>query len=139
MRPWLTRRLLTVSGSPSASKPALTAQAAQANGAAATPSSRRNQRKSTGGGSAKKLSRKKSIPDLHTDVKPGEYWFVRMKGYAPWPAIICNEKILPAPILERRPVSAQRPDGSWRFDFDEGGKNIRDRRYPVMFLGTNEL
>jgi hypothetical protein len=62
-----------------------------------------------------------------------------MKGYAPWPAIICNEDILPLSLLERRPVSAQRPDGTWRDDFADGGKNVRDRRYPVMFLGTNEL
>ena len=72
-------------------------------------------------------------------MKPGDYWYVRMKGYAPWPAIICSEGMLPVSLLERRPVSAQRPDGTWRVDFDDGGKNLRDRRYPVMFLGTNEL
>jgi hypothetical protein len=62
-----------------------------------------------------------------------------MKGFAAWPAIICDEDMLPVSLLGRRPVSAQRPDGSWREDFDTGGKNLRDRRYPVMFLGTNEL
>jgi hypothetical protein len=108
--------------------------------AAATPASSKKQRKkSIGGTPAKKLARKKSTPDLHTDVQPGEYWYVRMKGYAPWPAIICDEDMLPVSLLERRPVSAMRPDGTWRADFDDGGKNMRDRRYPVMFLGTNEL
>ena len=62
-----------------------------------------------------------------------------MKGYPPWPSIICDEEMLPVSLLSKRPVSAMRPDGSYREDFREGGKNLRDRRYPVMFLGTNEL
>jgi hypothetical protein len=110
-------------------------------GAAGTPASSKKlqRKKSSGGTPAKKLSRKKSVPDLHIDVQPGEHWYVRMKGYAPWPAIICDEDMLPVSLLERRPVSAMHPDGSWREDFADGGKNVRDRRYPVMFLGTNEL
>jgi PWWP domain len=113
----------------------------QVNGASSTPaSSKKNQRKKSSGGTpAKKLSRKKSVPDMHTDVQPGEHWYARMKGYPPWPAVICDEAMLPVSLLERRPVSAMRPDGTWREDFDNGGKNLRDRRYPVMFLGTNEL
>ena len=79
------------------------------------------------------------MADLHLDVQPGDYWFVQMKGYPPWPAIICDEEMLPTTLLDKRPVSARRPDGSYREDFQEGGKNVRDRRYPVMFLGTNEL
>jgi hypothetical protein len=86
-----------------------------------------------------KLQRKKSMPNLHLDVEAGQYWYVRMKGYAAWPAIVCDEDMLPVSLLERRPVSAMRPDGTWREDFLENGKNVRDRRYPVMFLGTNEL
>lgn len=62
-----------------------------------------------------------------------------MKGYPPWPAVICDEEMLPITLLDKRPVSAARSDGSYRADFEEGGKNARDRRYPVMFLGTNEL
>jgi hypothetical protein len=114
----------------------------QVNGASSTPASskKKSQRKkSTGGTPAKKLSRKKSVPDMHTDVKPGEHWYARMKGYPPWPAIICDEDMLPVSLLERRPVSAMRVNGTWREDFADGGKNVRDRRYPVMFLGTNEL
>lgn len=77
--------------------------------------------------------------ELHLDVKPGQLWWVRMKGYPNWPAIVCDEDMLPAMLLEKRPVSAARTDGSYREDFMDGGKNARDRRYPVMFLGTNEL
>jgi hypothetical protein len=62
-----------------------------------------------------------------------------MKGYKPWPSIICDEEMLPESLLMKRPVSAMRPDGTYREDFMEGGKSVRDRRYPVMFLGTNEL
>jgi len=85
------------------------------------------------------LKKKKSTLNLHLDAKPGEYWMVRMKGHPAWPAIICDEEMLPESLLSKRPVSAMRPDGSYRDDFLEGGKNARDRRYPVMFLGTNEL
>lgn len=76
---------------------------------------------------------------LHLDVEPGQFWFVQMKGYPPWPAVICDDEMLPASLLSSRPVSAKNADGRYRADFEEGGKNVRDRRYPVMFLGTNEL
>ena len=79
------------------------------------------------------------MPALHLDVEPGSYWFVQMKGFPPWPAIVCDDNMLPAALLGRRPVSAKQVDGKYRADFAEGGKNVRDRRYPVMFLGTNEL
>lgn len=87
----------------------------------------------------KKLNKKKSMPDLRLNVQPGEYWYARMKGHPPWPSVICDEELIPPTLLEKRPVSAMRPDGTYREDFMEGGKNARDRRYPVMFLGTNEL
>jgi len=47
--------------------------------------------------------------------------------------------MLPESLLATRPVSTKRPDGSYREDFEEGGKNQRDRTYPVMFMATNEL
>jgi hypothetical protein len=87
----------------------------------------------------KKLSKKKSMPNLNLDVQPGQYWMARMKGHPPWPAIACDEQMLPDTLLSKRPVSAVRPDGTYRDDFKDGGKNVRDRRYAVMFLGTNEL
>ena len=62
-----------------------------------------------------------------------------MKGYPKWPAIICDDEMLPETLLANRPVTARRPDGSYRDDFLEGGKNARDRTYPVMYLGTYEL
>jgi hypothetical protein len=85
------------------------------------------------------LKRKKSMPTLHLDCKPGEYYWARLKGYPPWPAIICDEQMLPESLLATRPVSTARPDGTIRDDFLEGGKNAKERTYPIMFLSTNEL
>lgn len=115
---------------------------AGANGATPASSKKKEKRKSTSGvpeHKAKKLNRKKSTVELHLNVQPGDFWFVQMKGYPPWPAVICDEEMLPITLLDKRPVSAARADGTYRADFEEGGKNARDRRYPVMFLGTNEL
>lgn len=107
-----------------------------------TPSSSKksnNKRKSISEPKGKSLKKKQSMRELHLDATPGQLWWVRMKGYPNWPAIVCDEDMLPATLLEKRPVSAARTDGSYREDFMDGGKNARDRRYPVMFLGTNEL
>lgn len=89
----------------------------------------------------KKLNKKKSVASftLQLDAKPGDYYWARLKGYPPWPAIICDDEMLPESLLANRPVTAMRPDGSYREDFMEGGKNVRDRTYPVMYLFTNEL
>jgi hypothetical protein len=83
--------------------------------------------------------KKKAAPELRLNVSPGEMYMVAMRGYQPWPVIICDEEMLPESLLSKRPVSARRIDGTYREDFKEGGKNAKDRRYPVMFLGTNEL
>ncbi|OCK83847.1 hypothetical protein K432DRAFT_162271 [Lepidopterella palustris CBS 459.81] len=87
----------------------------------------------------KTLNRKKSMPELRLNVEPGDYWFVAMRGFPPWPVIVCDEDMLPESLLSKRPVSAKRIDGTYREDFLEGGKNAKDRRYPIMFLGTNEF
>jgi hypothetical protein len=112
--------------------------------AAATPSStsKKEKRKSGGGvpeHKSKKLNRKKSMPNLHLDCKPGEYYWARLKGYPPWPAIICDEQMLPESLLATRPVSTAGADGKLRADYEEGGKNAKDRTFPIMFLATNEL
>ncbi|KAM0712479.1 hypothetical protein Q7P37_011575 [Cladosporium fusiforme] len=99
-------------------------------------------RKSTGGvpeHKGKKLNKKKSMPNLQLDCKPGDYYWARLKGYPPWPAIICAEDMLPEQLLASRPVSTTRADGSLRDDFKEGGKNAKERTFPVMFLSTNEF
>ncbi|SMR51380.1 unnamed protein product [Zymoseptoria tritici ST99CH_1E4] len=112
---------------------------------ASTPASgsKDKKRKSTGGGvpehKGKKLNKKKSMPDLNLNCKPGEHYWARLKGYSPWPAIICDESMLPEALLASRPVSTARPDGSFREDFEEGGKSVRDRTFPIMFLSTNEF
>ena len=79
------------------------------------------------------------MPSLHLDCKPGQFYWARLKGYPPWPSVICDESMLPETLLASRPVSTTRPDGSLRDDFKEGGKNVKDRTYPIMFLSTNEL
>jgi len=96
-------------------------------------------RASTGPGSAKKLNKKKSTVTLQLEAKPGDYYWARLKGYPPWPGIICDDDMLPESLLANRPVTAMRADGTYREDYAEGGKNVRDRTYPVMYLHTNEL
>jgi hypothetical protein len=111
------------------------------NGTPATAKKNNDKRKS-GAGEKKKQTpakKKKAAPELRLNVSPGEMYMVAMRGYQPWPIIICDEEMLPESLLSKRPVSAKRIDGTYREDFLEGGKNAKDRRYPVMFLGTNEL
>ncbi|KAH8815114.1 hypothetical protein F5884DRAFT_164774 [Xylogone sp. PMI_703] len=88
----------------------------------------------------KKLSKKASKAKLtHTDAKPGDYFLARLKGYPPWPAIICDEAMLPMSLLKSRPVTAARADGTYRDDYKDGGAKVKDRTFPVMYLFTNEF
>ncbi|KAG5995672.1 hypothetical protein E4U43_002996, partial [Claviceps pusilla] len=105
---------------------------------AETPASKNKggRRKSTGGG----LSRKGSKTRLtHTDAKPGDHFLVKLKGFPAWPAIICDEDMLPHALVTSRPVSAARPDGTYGEAFVDGGKRVNDRTFPVMYLHTNEF
>ena len=109
-----------------------------------TPASGKKGNKRNNGGvpehkKNKNLNRKKSMPTLRPDCQPGEFYWARLKGYPPWPAVICDEQMLPESLLASRPVSTTRPDGSLRDDFKEGGKNAKERTFPIMFLSTNEL
>ncbi|KAI1779962.1 hypothetical protein F4818DRAFT_160459 [Hypoxylon cercidicola] len=97
-------------------------------------------RKSAGDAKAKKLNKKASKAKiLHVDAKPGEHYFAKLKGFPPWPVIIAEEDMLPPSMLTTRPVTAARPDGTYREDFADGGKRIQDRTFPVMYLHTNEF
>ncbi|KAI9727981.1 MAG: hypothetical protein M1828_005386 [Chrysothrix sp. TS-e1954] len=117
-----------------------TVVAPDVNGAAGTPSSNKKSHKKKGGvPEHKKGKRKKSAPELHLDCEPGKYYWAQMRGFPKWPAIICDEEILPESLLFSRPVSTKRPDGTYREDFETGGKNVRDRTYPIMYLHTNEF
>jgi hypothetical protein len=88
----------------------------------------------------KKLNKKASKAKMtHTDAKPGDYFYVRLKGYPLWPAIVCDESMLPNTLIKSRPVTAARPDGSYRDDYEDGGPKVKDRTFPVMYLHTNEL
>lgn len=88
----------------------------------------------------KKLNKKASKAKiLHLDAEPGQHFFAKLKGFPLWPVIICEEDMLPQNMLSTRPVTAARPDGTYREDFADGGKRAADRTYPVMYLHTNEL
>ncbi|TVY49333.1 PWWP domain-containing protein [Lachnellula occidentalis] len=88
----------------------------------------------------KKLNRKASrIKMTHTDAKPGDYFFVRLKGFPLWPAIVCDETMLPEPLLKSRPVTAARADGTYREDYEDGGPKVKDRTFAMMYLHTNEF
>ncbi|KAK3330392.1 PWWP domain-containing protein [Apodospora peruviana] len=102
----------------------------------------RQRAKSIGGSAAKgkKLNKKASKARiLHTDAKPGEHYFVKLKGFPQWPVIICDEDMLPLSLLNSRPVTARRADGTYREEFDDGGRRVGDRTFPVMYLHTNEF
>ncbi|KAI0842059.1 hypothetical protein F5Y06DRAFT_167017 [Hypoxylon sp. FL0890] len=107
---------------------------------AATGDKSKARRKSAGTAQTKKLNKKQSKAKiLHVDAKPGEHYFAKLKGFPPWPVIIADESMLPASMLNSRPVTAARPDGTYREDFADGGKRIADRTFPVMYLHTNEF
>ena len=120
--------------------PAATTTAADAPAATATPNNKK--RKSIGGGDTKgkKLNKKASKARiLHLDAKPGDHYYVKLKGFPQWPVIICDEDMLPQSLLKSRPVTAKREDGTYREDYADGGKRAHDRTFPVMYLHTNEL
>ncbi|KAL4981614.1 hypothetical protein BDW68DRAFT_183331 [Aspergillus falconensis] len=126
----------------SAAAPAETEPTAapEANGAPSSTKKASSKRKSTGGDTKSKLNRKKSMSRItHLDAKAGEYYLARLRSFPPWPAIICDEEILPQSLLSSRPVTAQRPDGTYREDYADGGKRVAERTFPVMFLQTNEF
>lgn len=134
----------TEATAPDGEKPAEVAEGPSEPAADATPTTngKEKKRKSVGGvpeHKGKKLNKKKSMPSLQLECKPGDYYWARLKGYPPWPAIVCDEEMLPESLLASRPVSTTRADGSLREDFKEGGKNAKERTFPVMFLATNEL
>ena len=88
----------------------------------------------------KKLNKKQSKANLtHTDAKPGDHFFARLKGFPPWPVIICDEEMLPSELIKARPVSAAREDGTYREENADGGPRVKDRSFAIMYLYTNEL
>ena len=89
---------------------------------------------------SRKLNKKKSKPTLHLDATPGALFLARIKGYQPWPSIVCDEDMLPATIIQTRPVTAAQADGSFKkADYAAGGRREGERTFPVMFLYTNEF
>ena len=105
-----------------------------------TPAKAKARRKSVGGAKGKTLSKKGSKARLtHLDAQPGDHFLVKLKGFPAWPAIICDESMLPPALIDTRPVTAQRPDGTWNEPYADGGKRAYDRNFPLMYLYTNEL
>lgn len=141
--PQPTSELTAIDGAEDATEDAAAPTTTATNGEdAGAANGKKEKRKSVGGvpeHKSKKLNKKKSMPVLRLDCKPGEQYWARLKGYPPWPAIICDEQMLPESLLASRPVSTTRPDGTLRDDFKEGGKNAKERTFPIMFLSTNEL
>jgi hypothetical protein len=109
----------------------------------ATPSRNRKKKSKRSSGvpehRVRKSSKKKPQKILHLDVKPGEYYLVRWKGAPNWPAVIVDDDMLPPRMIQTRPVSARRQDGTYRDEYSKGGKRAYERTYPVMFLGDNTL
>ncbi|CRL28862.1 PWWP [Penicillium camemberti] len=139
----------TADAVPEAKADGETAEAAPADAEAAAPAeangtpasakkSSKNRRTSTG--ATQKLSRKKSQSRItHLDAKPGQTYLARLRSYAPWPAIICDEGILPPSLLETRPVTAMQKDGSYKGEYGDDGRRAHERTFPVMFFDTNEF
>ncbi|EFR02094.1 PWWP domain-containing protein [Nannizzia gypsea CBS 118893] len=97
-------------------------------------------RKSTSGPGQRKLNKKKSMNRIyHLDVQPGETYLARMKSHPPWPSIVCDEEMLPPSLLNTRPVTTKRADGTYTEAYSDGGKKVNDRTFPVMFMYTNEF
>ncbi|KAJ6015075.1 hypothetical protein N7540_009666 [Penicillium herquei] len=115
-------------------------EAAEPNGTPASAKKSSKDRRRSTGYADKKLNRKKSQTRLtHLDAKPGDMFLARLRSYAPWPAIICDEEILPSSLLDTRPVTAMQQDGTYRADYAEGGRRAHERTFPVMFFETNEF
>ncbi|KAI5466669.1 hypothetical protein BGZ63DRAFT_4417 [Mariannaea sp. PMI_226] len=124
------------------SAPPAEPESAPASGSAETPSGKgKARRKSTAGDSkGKTLNRKNSKARItHLDAKPGDHFLVKLKGFPAWPCIICDESMLPAALVNNRPVAAARPDGTYTEAYADGGKRAHDRSFPVMYLCTNEF
>ena len=85
---------------------------------------------------SKKVNKRKSKSKLtHLDARPGEHYMATMKGHPAWPAVICDEAMLPESLLDTRPVTTRRADGTFRKqEYDDGGKRAHERTFPVMFL-----
>ncbi|EFX00969.1 pre-mRNA splicing factor [Grosmannia clavigera kw1407] len=126
----------TESDAPAAEKKDAADETASTPAKAAKASTSASRRKSVG----QKLNRKASkIRTTHLEAKPGDHYFVKLKGYPAWPVIICDEDMLPQTLVKSRPVSAARQDGTYREDYADGGKRAADRTFPVMYLFTNEF
>lgn len=122
--------------------PAEPAPTEEANGTPASAKKGKSSKRRSSGIAEHKSKQNKKKPQTrvtHLNAKPGEYYLSRLRSYPAWPSIICDEEMLPQSILETRPVTAMRPDGTYREDYADEGRRAHERTFPVMFFGTNEL
>lgn len=47
--------------------------------------------------------------------------------------------MLPDILINSRPVTTKKEDGTYNEPYADGGKKVTDRTFPIMFLHTNEL
>ena len=120
-------------------------EAAEASKAPATPAGGAAKKASNGSSKkrtpavpehkSRKLNKKKSKVSLNLDAKPGQHFLARMKGHPWWPAIICDEEMLPMVLINSRPVTTALPDGTYKKpEYADGGKRANERTFPIMFL-----
>ncbi|RVX74409.1 hypothetical protein B0A52_01535 [Exophiala mesophila] len=116
------------------------APAPETNGTPANKKAATTKRQSMSENKGKKLNKKKSAAKLtNLDAQPGEYYIARLKSYPPWPSIICDEEMLPDVLLNSRPVTTKKADGTYNEAYADGGKKVTERTFPIMFLHTNEF
>lgn len=107
-----------------------------------TPAKTPNSRRKSGAGDSKTktLNKKGSKARLtNLNAQPGDYFLVKLKGYPAWPAVVCDEDMLPSALITSRPATARRATGEFSENYADGGKRVYDRNFPMMYLATNEL
>lgn len=73
-------------------------------------------------------------------AEPGEFWLVERDGWDPWPAVICDERIVSQFFKKGRQhrVSSTRSNGTWGKKFTEHGELVGKRTLPALLLALNK-
>lgn len=72
-------------------------------------------------------------------AKPGEFWLVDRDGWNPWPAVVCDERMVSQFFKKswQHRVSSQRSNGTWGKKFTEHGELVGKRTFPALLLALN--
>ncbi|OAP59778.1 hypothetical protein AYL99_04780 [Fonsecaea erecta] len=112
----------------------------ETNGTASADKKSSRRKSSAAESKSKKPNKRKSMSKItHVDAEPGDYYLARLKGFPPWPSIIADEEMLPEMMINTRPVTTKKSDGTYNEAYADGGKKVDERTFPIMFLGTNEF